>query len=253
MNLEELDRYLQETLRIDEFTRSDVSWNGVQVARDEGPIAKVATAVDASAETIARAVAWGADVLFVHHGLFWGRAERVTGRHFRRLKALLDAGLALYAVHLPLDAHETLGNNAVMAARLGLGNLRPFGEYKGHLIGWAGELPRQMTSDEVARELFGTTEDLLGLLPFGPEKNRTVGIVSGGAPNEVEQAIEQGLDLFITGDASHTIYHNCLEDGINAMFGGHYRTETWGVAAVADHLAAELGLETSFIDLPTGL
>jgi putative NIF3 family GTP cyclohydrolase 1 type 2 len=110
-----------------------------------------------------------------------------------------------------------------------------------------------MTSERVARALFGTTDDLLGLLPFGPEQNRSVGIISGGAPRDVVQAIDEGLDLFITGDASHTVYHNCLESGISVMFGGHYRTETWGVQAVARHLSDDLGLETTFIDVPTGL
>jgi len=110
-----------------------------------------------------------------------------------------------------------------------------------------------MTSEAVARELFGTTDDLLGLLPFGPEENRSVGIISGGAPRDVVQAIDAGLDLFITGDASHTIYHNCLEAGINVMFAGHYRTETWGVQAVSDYLNQEIGIETTFVDVPTGL
>ncbi len=253
MKLRELDAYLRTLLRIDDYTRTDSSWNGIQIECSDKEITRVAVAVDAAAETAARAAAWGADLLFVHHGLFWGTGKAVTGVHYRRIREFLNTDIALYAAHLPLDAHEQLGNNAQMAERLGLSDRRPFGEYKGTTIGWAGTLPKPMTSGEVAQTLFGTTDDLLGLLPFGPDRNARVGIVSGGAPHEVEQAIDTGLDLYLTGDASHTIYHHCLEAGINVMFAGHYRTETWGVRAVAGRLGEELGLETTFVDLPTGL
>ena len=253
MKLSELDAYLTDLLLIDEFTKSDASWNGVQVECSDKDITRVAVAVDAAAESIARAADWGADVLLVHHGLFWGRAERVTGVHYRRLAHLLKADMALYAVHLPLDAHESLGNNAQMAQHLGLTDVRPFGDYKGTPIGVAGSLAEPARTEEVALKLFGTTDDLLGILPFGPAENHTVGIISGGAPRDVTQAIDQGLDLFITGDAAHTVYHHCLETGINVMFGGHYSTETWGVRAVGEHLKEHLGMESTFIDLPTGL
>lgn len=253
MNLSGLDKHLREQLRIDDFSRIDASWNGVQIECGEKEIARVAVAVDAAGETAARAARWGADVLLVHHGLFWGAGQPVTGIHYRRLRQFLESDMALYAIHLPLDAHEQFGNNAVMAKRLSLVNLRPFGDYKGTAIGWAGDLPRPMTSEAVARELFGTTDDLLGLLPFGPDENRSVGIISGGAPRDFVQAIDAGLDLFITGDASHNIYHNCLEAGINVMFAGHYRTETWGVQALSNHLNQEIGIETTFVDVPTGL
>ena len=253
MNLFAFDRMLNELLRMDDYAAVDASWNGVQIACGEKEISRVAVAVDAAAETAARAAEWDADVLLVHHGLFWGAAQRITGTHYRRVRTFLENDMALYAAHLPLDAHDELGNNARMARHLRLENLRPFGAYKGLTIGWAGELPRSMTTEEVARALFGTTDDLLGVLPFGNARNRSVGIVSGGAPRDVAQAIDDGLDLFITGDASHTIYHNCLEAGINVMFGGHYRTETWGVQAVADYLQREVGIEAIFVDVPTGL
>ncbi len=253
MKLRDLDAYLRNLLRIDDFAGTDSSWNGIQIECSDKDVARLAVAVDAAAESAARAALWGADLLFVHHGLFWGTATAVTGVHYRRLKEFLDHDMALYAAHLPLDAHEQLGNNAQMADRLELTDRRPFGEYKGITIGWAGSLPQPMTTDEVAQTLFGTTDDLLGVLPFGPERSESVGIISGGAPHEVEQAIDTGLDLYITGDASHTIYHHCLEAGINVMFAGHYMTETWGVRAVAGRLKEELGLETTFVDLPTGL
>lgn len=253
MNLAQFDETLQSLLRIPDFERADASWNGIQVSCSEKEIQSVAVAVDAAAETIERAIAWGADALFVHHGLFWGRAERVTGIHHARLSSLLKADVALYAVHLPLDAHEELGNNARMASALELQEITSFGAYKGMRIGVQGTLPNPMTTLEVSRALFGTTEDLLGVLPFGKEHNSRIGIISGGAPRDVAQAIDEGLDLFVTGDAAHTIYHHCLEAGINVMFGGHYRTETWGVAAVAEWLTREHGIRTTFVDVPTGL
>jgi dinuclear metal center YbgI/SA1388 family protein len=253
MTLAELDNYLRETLRLSEYQRVDASMNGVQVGRREKEVHRVAVAVDAARETIQRAAEWDADVLLVHHGLFWGQPLAVTGRHYERVKALLDADTALYAVHLPLDSHEELGNNAVMARKLGLQDLRPFGTYKGVDIGWAGSLSVPLSAEAIARTLFGSVNELLGLLPFGDAENRNIGIVSGGGIREVAQAIDDSLDLFITGDASHTVYHDCLEAGINVMFAGHYNTETWGVRAVASRLSETFDLETTFIDLPTGL
>lgn len=253
MTLAELDAHLSETLRISDFARVDASSNGIQVSRTKAEVGKVAVAVDAALETIKRAAEWGADVLFVHHGLFWGSALPITDVHYQRVKALIDADIALYAVHLPLDAHEALGNNAVMAEKLGLKDLAPFGVYKGVEIGWSGALSVPLSSEAIARTLFGSVEELLGLLPFGTAENKTIGIVSGGGTREVADAIDASLDLFITGDASHTVYHHCLEAGINVMFAGHYNTETWGVRAVAKHLEEQCSLETTFIDLPTGL
>lgn len=253
MQANELAAYLDELLQVDLCARADRSLNGLQVGRSRRPIAKVALAVDASAETIRRAAGAGADLLLVHHGLFWGSPIAITGTHYERVKLFLDNDIALYACHLPLDRHETLGNNAVMARMLGLRDTMLFGEYHGIEIGWKGRLPEPATTHQICERLFGSTDDVLGILPFGPESCTGVGIISGGAPDDVTQAIDEGLDLYITGDASHTIYHRCLEAGINVIFGGHYATETHGVRAVGERLTAEFSLDTEFIDVPTGL
>lgn len=253
MNLPEFDAHFQELLDMPGTAKIDSSTNGVQISCSDKKILKVATAVDACAESAARAAAWGADLLFVHHGVFWGRVVPVTGVHYNRVKSFLDNDMALYAAHLPLDQHPVYGNNAQIAGRLELGQIEPFGEYKGAMIGFQGRLDEPMSLKEIALRLFGTSDDLLGLLPFGPESVQTVGVISGGAPWDVVQAIDLGLDLFITGDAAHSVYHNCLEAGINVMFGGHYRTETFGVEAIADYCSSTLGLESTFIDIPTGL
>jgi dinuclear metal center YbgI/SA1388 family protein len=253
MQLEEFDALIRRILALDEFCGSDVALNGLQVANAKAMVQKAAFAVDACLESIRRASQWKADLLFVHHGLFWGRPLAVTGTHYQRLRALMRADLALYAVHLPLDMHPELGNNAGLARHLELQQLEPFGEYKGTKIGFKGTLPEGMTLEQLVRKCCQGNEQGTKVLPFGPEIIRSVGIVSGGAAEEAYQAIEEKLDLFITGDADHTIYHHCLEGGINVIFGGHYLTEAFGVTLLAERLQRESDLQTMFFDIPTGL
>jgi dinuclear metal center YbgI/SA1388 family protein len=251
MILEEFDALIRKILSLDEFSGSDMALNGLQVANGSATVEKVAFAVDACLESIRRAAEWKADLLFVHHGLFWGKPLAVTGGHYQRLRALIETNLALYAVHLPLDMHPELGNNAGLARRIGLQQLEPFGEYKGMKIGYRGRVAEEMTLEQVVRLCCG--EQGINVLPFGPENISTVGIVSGGAADEAYQAIDERLDLFITGDADHTIYHHCLEGRINVIFGGHYLTETSGVILLAEKLEKETDLKTIFLDIPTGL
>ncbi len=238
---------------MDDFSRIDSSRNGLQVERKNHTVRKVAFAVDAAMDVFEAAVAAEADLLFVHHGLFWGRESTLTGGHYRRVSYLLEHDLALYAVHLPLDAHLSLGNNAGIAEEIGLADVEPFGLVKGTPIGVAGRFPEAVTVDEVVKRLFTDRYRPLAILPFGCRDIRTAGIISGGAPLEVEQAIELDLDLYISGDANHIAYHRCREAGINAIFGGHYATEIWGVQRVAEKLAAETGIKTIFLDVPTGM
>ncbi|UCF97822.1 MAG: Nif3-like dinuclear metal center hexameric protein [Spirochaetaceae bacterium] len=253
MLLEEFDTLIQRLLSLEEFAGTDMALNGLQVSNSEASVEKAAFAVDACLESIRRAAEWKADLLFVHHGLFWGRPLAVTGGHYQRIRALIQADLALYAVHLPLDMHAELGNNAGLARRIGLQQLEPFGEYKGTKIGFKGTLPEARSLEQVVRACCGAEDRGISVLPFGPEAVRTIGIVSGGAADEAYQAIEEKLDLFITGDASHTIYHHCLEGHINVIFGGHYLTETSGVTLLAEKLQSETDLQTRFFDIPTGL
>jgi len=253
MHLKDFDTLIRQILDLDGFAGTDVALNGLQVANDKQSVEKAAFAVDACLESIRRAAEWGADLLFVHHGLFWGRPLAVTGGHYQRLRALIQTDLALYAVHLPLDMHPELGNNVGLARRIGLRQLESFGEYKGTKIGFKGTLPEAMSLEQVVRVCCGSNEQGISVLPFGPEAITTVGIVSGGAADEANQAIEENLDLFITGDADHTIYHHCLEGRINVIFGGHYLTETSGVTALAEKLKTETDLQTRFFDIPTGL
>ena len=255
MTLQQLDEYFRSFLNLEQY-KGDPSLNGIQVEnRDPAgtEITKVAFAVDACQETIQRAAAAGAQVLFVHHGFFWGQCQTITGAHGKRIRTLFDNDMALYACHIPLDANSLVGNNYGLAQRLELESLVPFGDWHGMTIGVGGTLPKSLPVDGVSQKLFPAGEKPLHVLPFGPEKISRVAIVSGGAARELSQAIEQGYDAFITGEIGHEQYHQALEAGITVIAGGHYQTETVGVSLVMEKLAKEKGLETIFIQVPTGL
>ncbi len=252
VTLLEIDQYLRSIFPIEELKKIDSAYNGLQLGRLDKTVTRVAFAVDACLETFERAISWKADLLLVHHGIFWGSMFPITGNAYDRVSLLCKEDLALYAIHLPLDMHPQLGNNAGLANQLGLTDRQEFGTYKGVKIGVVGNLPEPQRIEVIGDRLFTDDRSELGRLPFGKEKNVSVAIVSGGACDLVDEAIALGVDLFITGDADHTIYHRCLEAGINVIFGGHYQTEIWGVSLLAKRMSQDLGLSTCFIDLPTG-
>ena len=190
-------------------------------------------------------------MLFVHHGLLWGGCEPITGHMYKRFAAFIKNDLALYACHIPLDANNPCGNNYGLAARLGLCQCEPFGTWRGMTIGVKGVLPEPFEVSELARRVLNPGEKPLAVLPFGKKEVRTVGIISGGAADDVGQAVEQNLDAYITGEMQHELFHYIKESGINFIAGGHYQTETVGVNLVKDKVQKDLGLETVFIDFPT--
>jgi dinuclear metal center YbgI/SA1388 family protein len=249
MLLADLDALVRATLDFARFEH-DVAINGLQVARSQAEVSKAAFAVDASLESFRRAAGAGAQLLFVHHGLFWGSRAPLTRTLYQRVRFLIEHDLALYAAHLPLDAHPELGNNIGLARRLGLAGIEPFGDYHGTKIGFKGRLDPPRPLERLAALV---SPRPLSLLAFGPAEIRSVGIVSGGDPHAVSQAVAEGLDLFVTGDASHEIYHEALEAGINVLSGGHYATETWGITLMSEYLRGTAGLETVVLDIPTGL
>lgn len=253
MKIEVLAQQVQQVLRLDEFMGCDASMNGLQVGRAEKDVQRIVCAVDASLATFEKAVEMGADAIFVHHGLFWGKSFTLTNMHYKRIATLVENDIALLAVHLPLDAHPTLGNNASMAKILGLQQIQPFGMYHGINIGYRGVLPTPLSADTIAKKL--NLEEKMGLhiLRFGNESISSVGIISGGAANEVQEAIALGLDAYITGEPSHTMYSYCQESKITMICGGHYATEVFGVQQMAQYFRDELALEASFIELPTAL
>ena len=248
-----LDIFFRSLLDIDGFLTADNSLNGLQVGNDGREIGKIAFAVDASLESFKRAAEAGAGMLFVHHGLFWGDSPRLEGVHRERIKFLLDNNLCLYGVHLPLDQHPVLGNNAVLAKLLGIEEPEPFGLYHGRKIGYKGRLSSPLTNEEACRRISFCDRPPLAVYLFGKDENRTAGVVSGGAAEECLQALEEGLDLFITGEPSHSYYHYALEGKLNYIAGGHYSTEVWGVRSIMEETANQLNIDTEFIDIPTGL
>lgn len=252
MKQSELIRWLDAYLDVGAFSHADSAMNGIQIAGPDKTVNKIAFSVDACEASLRRAHDLGAGMLFVHHGLFWGRPLAVTGIHHARLAYAIEHDLSLYAAHLPLDAHPRVGNNASMADALGLIERKPFGRYHGIDIGVCGLLPEAMSLTDIADTLGFSSQ--MNLLRFGSsDQVRSVAIVSGGAAMNVEEAIEKKFDLYITGEVLHQVYHLCLENEIHLMAGGHYATEVFGPVALSKLIHKELGVETVFIDIPTGL
>jgi dinuclear metal center YbgI/SA1388 family protein len=253
MHILEIDRFFHELLPIDNTKKADRAINGLQVSNKSKTVSKIAFAVDASLESFKRAAHWGADMLFVHHGIFWGTEKAITGDYFSRISFLIENNIALYAVHVPLDADPNIGNNISVARKAGLEEIEPFGEYHGIKIGYKGIFKKPLGCDEILAALGFNAAEMLGVLKFGPEKCKSAAVIAGGATREAEQAIDENIDLYITGEITHQIYHLCLEGKINVISAGHYLTETFGVKNVEKAVKEKLLLETCFIDIPTGL
>ena len=250
MKRTDLVKWLDAYLEIALF--DDISLNGLQVeGADE--VNKIAVAVDSSLTTFEQAADMGADLLIVHHGLFWGKPLALTGIHKRRVAFLLEKGISLYAAHIPLDAHKEVGNNWGLAPILGLTDLEDFGTWKGKPIGVKGSFPNPIS----LRDLADTIEKELGesvlVHAGGPVEIATLGIISGGASWDVVTAAQAGLDAFLTGEPKHEVLYETFERDINALYAGHYMTETVGVNLLKDKLVKEFGLAAEFILLPTGL
>ncbi len=254
MTLNELDAYFNSFLKKENYS-NDVSLNGIQIensAPDSKQIKKVAFAVDACKETALKAAQIGADVLFVHHGLFWGGCETVTGSFYKRISTFIKNDIALIGYHIPLDANKPYGNNWGLASRIGLTKVKTFGTWRGMQIGVYGELKKTVSLDELAGKVLEGQKPSQ-VLAFGKDKIKTVGIISGGAGDDFDQAAALGLDAYITGEVEHQLYHPIKEAGINVIAGGHYQTETVGVNLVMQKLKKEKKLNVEFIDIPTGM
>jgi len=242
--------YCDRILRVAEVKDYERAANGLQV-ENRGQVTRMAATVDASLSTIKLAAAAGADLLIVHHGLFWNPAHPWTGKRYELLRCLLDHNLAVYSSHLPLDAHPRLGNNAQLCAALGLKTVKPFFIDHGLPIGF--QSTTRMDRTRLVERLHRATGVPPLLLPGGTEICRRIGVVSGGAGEELRRAAQEGVDTFVTGEGPHWTYALAEELGLNVLFGGHYATETFGVKALARHLSDRFGIPWQFIDYPTGL
>lgn len=229
----------------------DYGPNGLQVPGKQ-EVAKLVTAVSAGAELFERAIAADADLILVHHGLFWGsNTPPIDHSMKRRLKLLFDADVALAAYHLPLDANPELGNNALIARGLGAASHEPFGLHEGEPIGVLARFPGEgvPAADLRARVATLTKRDPL-TFEAGPVWIRTLAIVSGGGVSYLEDAIAIGADAFLTGEPAERAMNQAREGHIHFLAAGHYATETFGVRALGEHLAARFDVEHAFIDVP---
>lgn len=243
---------MEKELRVAEVPDYPGALNGLQLANRSGRVTRVAVAVDACESVIVEAVRAGADLLIVHHGLFWSGAQRIEGAVFRKLQAAMDGGLAIYSSHIPLDVHPVLGNNARLAAALGLRKTRRFFPWKGIQLGLEATLNigRAALVEKVRAAVGGGVH----VCPGGPERVRRLGIITGGAGAEVAAAAAAGVDTFLTGEGPHWSYTLAEELGVNVVYAGHYATETFGVRAMGGWLERKFGLPPAgFIDHPTGL
>jgi dinuclear metal center YbgI/SA1388 family protein len=237
-------------LRNNDFSDYPGAVNGLQV-ENRGEVTKIAAAVDATLTTIRKAIGEKADLLIVHHGIFWSPSHPWTGRRYELMRTLIEGNLAVYSSHLPLDAHPEIGNNILLARALGLRNTKPFFFEKGRHLGVRGTL--KISRDELAARLQKATGAPAKILPGGSEQCLKIGIVTGGAGAEMKIASGEGVDTFITGEGPHWTFAMAEDLGLNVLYGGHYATETFGVKALAAHLSKKFRLPWTFIDHPTGL
>ena len=249
MELKKITGYLDNYLETDAFR--DDSANGLQVENSEN-VEKIGLAVDACQAAILKAVEAKCSLLIVHHGLFWGKQQIITDSHFQRVRALIMADIALYAAHLPLDAHPEVGHNIEIARKIGLNDIEPFAPYYGRPIGMKGRLEKPKPCKEIALDLEKAIGSCRGFLEFGPEKVRSIGIVAGSAtdPALFREIKLQGIDLFVTGEPKHGAYYLAQEFGLNIFYGSHYLTETLGMKALGQHLQKQFGIPTEFMDTP---
>ena len=234
MKLAQIAAWLDRELELSKF--DDVSNNGLHIAREGDDVKVVAFAVDGSVASVKAAAAAGAQLLVVHHGISWGGGiRRLTDGAYNVVKAAMDANLALYGVHLPLDASKKYGNNWEIARFLKLTNVRPAFNYHGNVIGVIGTSTRNATVT-------------LGTQTIKQSKNQTIGICSGGAGDFGAEAKLLGCDLYVTGEASWGDVIAAENVGANMVCCGHYETETFGVKALAKALARSHKIKTKFID-----
>jgi dinuclear metal center YbgI/SA1388 family protein len=243
-------KHCDQLLRTNKIGDYDGAVNGLQV-ENRGTVSRIAATVDASLATIKLAIAAKADLLIVHHGLFWSPSHPWTGKKYELLRLLIENNLAVYSSHLPLDAHPKLGNNAQLCAALGLRHLKPFFLTHGQTIGFKTQT--KISRAELAARLARATGAKPRIIPGGKNICEKIGVVTGGAGADLKLAADEGVDTFITGEGPHWTYAVAEELGINVLYGGHYATETFGVKALALHLSVRFRLPWVFIGHPTGL
>jgi dinuclear metal center YbgI/SA1388 family protein len=249
-SLSEIVSYTDRFLRIRDVGDWDNALNGLQI-ENSGRVTRIGAAVDVSTHVLSEAAERKIDLLIVHHGLFWPGLQPVRGALHRQLRIAFENDIALYSAHLPLDIHPSVGNNAQLAAALGLKSPRPFLEEKGQPVGL--KVRASLLRSELVRKLQKALSGPVKVFDSGSKQTRAIGIVTGAAGSEIYRVAGENIDTFITGEAPHWAAVAAAELGMNLLLAGHYATEVFGVKALAAHLSKRFRVPWEFIDCPTGL
>ena len=254
MQLSEFCDRLDSRLDHDDYADVDASANGLQVGSADGTVDRAAFAVDGVTSTVEAAADFSADVLVVHHGFVWGGLDRVTDREYDRIAACIENDVSLYVSHLPLDGHDDLGNAAGLAAFLDCEVSEPFGRHGGVTIGQRAHANEAYTTGELLSRLEALDNGGRSprVLDFGPDRIEDVAVLTGSGTDWIREAAEAGVDALITGEGKQKAYHEAREAGLNVFLAGHYATETFGVRRLQS-VVDDWGVETTFLDHPTGL
>lgn len=250
-DLNEIVGYLDAELRLGEIPDYSVAHNGLQL-ENNGKVTKVAAAVDASLPVIRKAINSGADLLVVHHGLFWQGVQMLVGAQYEKFSEAIQSNLAIYSAHIPLDVHPRHGNNALLAGLIGMDSPESYHDWKGIKLGLKQQL------DVGFENLLEKIESAVGApVHFCRGRQQPsvgmVGVITGGAGSEIAAMAAQGVDTFITGEGPHWSYPLAEELGVNLIYAGHYATETFGVKSLAAFISEKSQIPMEFIDHPTGL
>jgi dinuclear metal center YbgI/SA1388 family protein len=256
VDLGTIARYADEVLAVSQTPDYPPALNGVQLSHT-GPVRKIAAAVDTSLRTIDGAIAEGANLLLVHHGMFWAGPQRLDGVAYERLRRLIVNDVAVYAAHLPLDVHEVHGNSALLATTLGLRVTGKFARFEGVHCGVSGdsEIPTLELCNRLRSFARSHGGDLV-TTPFADDRlthRWAICSGSGASRDTLQEAATLGVDTLIVGEGPHWTAVDAHDAGLVVLYAGHYATETLGVQSFAAHLAARFGVPWTFIEAPTGL
>ena len=243
---EDVVNFLNEYLLVD--TIADSSLNGLQV-QGRDCVRKIVFGVSANMALFEKAKKAGADMIVVHHGLLWGKEQALVGAFGKRVGFLLKHDISLLGYHLPLDKHPVVGHNALLLKAIGARKLKSFAQYHGQSIGFFGVLPKALPVSVVVKKLTHVCDGKAQLLPFGPTKVRTVGVVSGGGWSMIPDGVELGLDLFVTGALDEPAQEICREGHITCAALGHYNSEKIGVLALMELVRKQFKVKVEFIDI----
>ena len=256
ISLAELARYadgLLETASIPDYPNAV---NGVQIY-SPSPIRGITAAVDFSTRAVEGVIASGGNLLLVHHGMFWGGLEPITGSHYRRVRMLIESDIAVYASHLPLDCHPTLGNNVLLARELDLQPNASFARFEDAFIGVRGESDIETAAIVASAQRFARIHggDVRTSLIQAGRRTRTWAICTGAgaSADTLKEASTLGIDTLIVGEGPHWTAVHAEENDLVIIYAGHYATETLGVCALAQHLGERYDLPWNFVSAPTGL